>query len=358
MASVARKIVFLGDTLINDEPLGIQRYALEIIKEIDKLSHPGEIEVLIPNVDECRLKLLNIQIVKFGKYNRTGFAWRQIDYPRYVKSQNAISVDLTLGLSIRGSDIVCLHDCIYENYPQDYVGIKRSLRRYSYLLRARINVRRSKLLVTVSDTSKQELISHYNIPESKVIVINDAWQHMLNVNPDHSIIDRLMLRGKDFYFSLGSQLPHKNFKWIIQAAKCNTDKLFVVTGSRRISSSSEEYQDCDNIIYSGYLTDGQIKSLMMNCKLFVFPSVYEGFGIPPLEALSVGTNIAISNRSCLPEIYENSAGYFDPLNYNIDMNTIISDATSVSINDKDRVLAKYSWEKSANSLLNAINSLK
>ena len=351
------KIVFLGDTLINEEPLGVQRYALEIIKEIDKLSVPWPIEVLVPNVEQCNLALENIKVVKYGKYNRTGFVWRQIDYPNYIRRQNALSVDLTLGLCILGSDLVCLHDCIYENYPKDFVGLKRQLKRYSYLFRARRNVKRSRLLLTVSNTSKNELVSYYRIPESKVVVINDAWQHMTNVEEDDTILDELNLSGKAFYFSLGSQLPHKNFKWIIQAAECNPDKLFVVTGSKKITSCSEDYNDRSNIFYSGFLTDGQVKSLMKNSKLFVFPSLYEGFGIPPLEALASGTSIAVSNCSCLPEIYENSAVYFDPLEYEIDMDSIVADAEKVSVNERERILAKYSWEKSAKALIEAIASI-
>ena len=86
---------------------------------------------------------------------------------------------------------------------------------------------------------------------------------------------------------------------------------------------------------------------MKHCKAFLQPSKYEGFGIPPLEALSVGARICVSNASCLPEIYEDCAYYFDPDDYNVDLNVLLQGTVS----PPDRLLARYSWDTAANQWL-------
>ena len=157
-----KKIVFLGDTLLNDEPLGIQRYAYEILKELDQFLDCSNYELLIPQNCECKIFFDRIKIVRYGIF-ASGFLWRQLDFPRYVKKNQAVGVDLTLGLSIRGSDIVCLHDCVYENYPQDFIGLKAKLKRISYLIRAQIAVMKAKKIITVSNARKFRLsITHGN----------------------------------------------------------------------------------------------------------------------------------------------------------------------------------------------------
>lgn len=350
-----KKIVFLGDTLLNDEPLGIQRYAYEILKKLDCNPDSSNYELLIPKKSKCSISFRHIRIVPFGNLN-PGFLWRQLCFPEYVRKNHAISVDLTLGLSFRGSDIVCLHDCVYENYPQDFIGWKAKLKRHSYLIRARIAVRKAKRIITVSNTSKKELMEHYPIEDSKITVIYNAWQHFNRIQQDDRILSKLHLQEKTYCFSLGSGLPHKNFKWIIMAALENPEYTFVVTGTNRLSKYLSELQieNVPNIIFTGFLSDGEVKALMTSCALFLHPSVYEGFGIPPLEALSCGTKVAVSNLTCLPEIYQDSAVYFDPYQYdNISIDRLIAEVQHLS----PGVLKKYDWAKSACLLREIITSL-
>lgn len=351
-----KKIVFLGDTLLNDELFGIQRYAYELISQLDNNATQMDYEFLIPFSAKCNLKFKNIRIVRYGKYKQ-GFLWRQFDFPRYVKKNKAVGVDLTLGLSVMGTDIVCLHDCIYEYYPEDFVGLKSKLRRISYLIRARINVKSAKAILTVSNTSKKEIIKFYKVKEDKIYVIYNAWQHYKRIIPDEQILENLGLEKGQFFFSLGSYLPHKNFKWIVSAAACSRDKLFVVTGSNRINNFKEYVgKRFPNIIFTGYLPDTQVKALMVNCKCFIHPSLYEGFGIPPLEALSCEADVLISNASCLPEIYGDSAVYFDASDYaNIDIDLLLT--KKVSDHEREKVLQKYTWKSSAYKLQQVLRKI-
>lgn len=338
-----KKVVVLGDTLVKNEPLGIQRFAYEILRELDLIEKEYHCELLIPQDVECKLNFQTINIVRYGKHK--GFLWRQIDFPNYVRKHKEIGVDLTLGLPITGCNIVCLYDCIFETYPQDFISTKDKLKRISYLLRAKVNVKYAKKVITVSSYSKWELMRYYKIPENKICVIGNAWQHMNRIVSDDSIITDLELKDKQYCFALGSSLPHKNLKWIVAAAIQNPEMQFVVTGTNRLSSYAQDLntENLKNVIFTGYLPDGQIKALMKHCYLFIQPSFIEGFGIPPMEALSCGAKILIANSSCLPEIYQKSAYYFDPHDY---QNAEIQKLTEGLV-DNEKVLGAYSWYKSA-----------
>lgn len=351
--SQMKKVVFLGDTLNTEEPLGIQRYASEILRSLDTMELKYKCEVVIPSSDESHLYFEQIQVKQYGPKESNGFKWRQCYFPKYVKTQKAIGVDLTLGLCVLGTDVVCLHDCIHENYPDDFVGLKQKIKRYSYLLRSKRAIKNARRVITVSIFSKKEIEEHYGI--KNVAVVYDAWQHYERITSDNSILDKLDLRDKQFYFSLGSKLPHKNFKWIEEAARQNPVSVFVVTGTKRFEKNSEK-RELPNIIYTGFLNDSQVKALMENCKAFIHPSLYEGFGIPPLEALASGAQILISKSTCLPEIYGASANYFDAGNYeHINIEQLMKG--SISEVEISRTLERYSWEESARRLDEILNEL-
>ena len=113
-------------------------------------------------------------------------------------------------------------------------------------------------------------------------------------------------------------------------------------------------QTLPNVKLLGYVTDSQVKWLMKNCKAFVFPSYYEGFGIPPLEALSVGAKIIVGNSASLPEIYKTSAAYIDPYNPDCDLSELLSKLPSDCNQISDAVLKEYTYDKAAQKLYNIL----
>ena len=113
-------------------------------------------------------------------------------------------------------------------------------------------------------------------------------------------------------------------------------------------------QKLPNVKLLGYVTDGQIKWLMKNCKAFIFPSYYEGFGIPPLEALSVGAKIIISDTASLPEIFHSAAIYINPYDTNCNLEELVSKLPSDYNQKASEVLNKYTYDKSAQKLYNVL----
>jgi len=175
---------------------------------------------------------------------------------------------------------------------------------------------------------------------------------MRRVKQDDSIISRLGLEERRFFFSLGSHFSYKNFRWVESAAKQNPQYRFVVTGADIHMSNMGEEKVPDNVSFTGYLCDEEVKGLMAHCRAFLHPSLEEGFGIPPMEAMSVGAKCIISNAASLPEIYGDSVWYIDPNNYeHIDLDEIMLVPLAAT---NDDVLVRYSWEKSARMVLDVL----
>lgn len=167
---------------------------------------------------------------------------------------------------------------------------------------------------------------------------------MTDIVPDYSIFNKLKIEN-EYFFALGSKYRHKNLQWILRAARLNPQYSFVLTGSDAFSNelSNLEQMRLPNVLYTGFVSDGEMKALMLRCKALIQPSLYEGFGIPPLEALSLGKQVIVSKASCLPEIYGNSAHYIDPNGAGCDLSVLLNEP----IAEPTIVLNKHSWKESA-----------
>lgn len=342
-----KKIIINGDYLNFGTFAGACRYASEILNELDSLVEPGNIELLVPEYTTNIPELRNITVVKAG--NQSLSMWKTFFLPRYARKQKARLVDLTQAFSLRNKDVCCIFDCIPEKIESAYSGFTgKYIRKPIKLLQRKHAAKCCETIITISECSKNDIVKYYGVKEDKISIVPCGWQHINRVDAADDIYSKYpALENREFYFSLGSRVPHKNLKWIIEAAKQNTDKIFVVSGENSFATNFNEETFPVNVLFTGYISDEEIKAFMRECKAFILPSFYEGFGIPPLEAMSQGTEVIVSNTACFPEIYETSVHYIDPYNYDkLDIDQILS----TQVDDPDRILRKYSWKKSAEKL--------
>jgi glycosyltransferase involved in cell wall biosynthesis len=324
----------------------------EILAELDKIISPGIVQVVVPADGKRNLPYKNIEVVRSNKIKNTKIStklWNNIGFPNYVKKNHGYAVDLTLTLPVMSCDIVAIHDCITELFPQNANTFINKVGRRAYIRKVKKISKKCRCIITVSESAKDDIVSMYNFDSDRVHIIPNGWQHFDRVIPEESVLDRYGLNDKEYFFSLGSRFYHKNFKWVLQAAKKNPRYTFVVSGSNRLNTSDSELdmEKPDNLIFTGYLSDGQVKALMKHCKAFIQPSLYEGFGIPPMEAMSTGADCIVSNASSLPEVYGESVWYIDPYDYeNMNLDEIMSGEKK----SNQLVLDKYSWKDSAEKL--------
>lgn len=339
------KYIINGDFLCRNLT-GIERFAYEILKQLDCIIPKNKFSIYIPKNCSNIPKYNNIEIVISKKELKSFWSWCQFNYGFYVKKKKGIGINFSNTCPIISPGYVFLHDIYCKLFPEDFVSFRDKLvKLYSCFMYKYISKKAEKIF-TVSNYSKEQIIKVYNVNKNNIFVIPNGWEHFKNIKEDYSIFDKFPILKNNFYFTLGSLSKRKNLKWIVEYAKNNPQDYFAISGkilSGLIPEELKEINNIKNIILLGYVTDEQVKVLMKKCKAFIFPSYYEGFGIPPLEAMSVGAKIIISNAACLPEIYENCGYYIDPNDSNINLDNLLNN----NVDNYEKILNKYTYKNAA-----------
>ena len=349
------KIIINGDFLCRNLT-GIERFAFEICKHLDSLIEKEKIGIYIPKNAKVIPDYNNIKVILSKKECKVFPLWEHFEFGKFVKKNKYIPLDFSNVTPLGTKGIVFIHDIYAKLYPQDFSRFRDKLINKYMCLMYRYATKHAKLLLTVSEFSRTQIANTYKIPKEKIYVIPNGWDHFKEIQPDESIIKNNPKLQNDFYFTLGSLSLRKNLKWVAEYAKNNPNENFAISGkmlSGLVPQELEILKSLDNVILLGYVSDEQVKALMQKCKAFVFPSYYEGFGIPPLEALSCGTKIIVSNAACLPEIYGDTAYYIDPDDTNVNLDELISK----KIGSPNNILEKYQYKNSAAILYNLLKKL-
>ena len=325
---------------------GVERYSINLIKELDKIVEPGVCELLVPLCCDKSMELKNIKEIRYGRIK--GYLWEQTDLAFYLRKHRAKVISLCNTIPFfapRG--IVVLHDISLKVNPHFFNTSLRGLFSVAcWLVMYRAIMMSKAHIITVSEFSKSEILRVYKIKPGRISIIQNGWQHIQDIDPDEAVIDRYKLSRGGYYFAMATAAPNKNVKWIIEAARQHPEETFVLAGYRSIEACEGDV--LVNLIPVGYVSDAEAKALMSHCRAFILPTFYEGFGIPPMEALASGAKgIIVSDTPCMREIYGDIADYIDPYDY---------DHTSVDLRPRSReeieaFLKKYSWEKAAKALL-------
>ena len=337
-----KKTVINGRFLVH-KVTGVERYAREIIRELDKIVEQGQIEVAVPPEVNEWPSYQNIAVIKVGRWH--GRLWEQLSFPIYVAKQGAISLNLCNSSPVLSPGIVCIHDVKIKAVPEAFSRL--FLIWYGMLFGNA--AKRAKKIITVSEFSKKEIIKYYKIDGDKIAVIPNAWQHYERIGYDECAVERHHLVKNKYFFSMSSLEPNKNFRWIAEVAKRNPEYIFAVSGSvnERVFSDGLGFECPKNMRLLGYVSDEEAKALMRDCKAFLFPTFYEGFGIPPMEAMSAGAEVVVSDSEVMHEVYGETVHYINPMDYSI----AFSDLLHHDLREESKcVLEKYSWERSAHKL--------
>ena len=334
---------------------GIQRFSYEICKELDKIACNDEFEILVPESSDVFLNFKKIKIIRYGKHK--GRLWEQFDLRNYLKKNNKEGIFLTNELPLLyKKGIICIHDISYKVNPYFFCSFKDRISSYWHRLNYYCAFNSDMEIITVSKFSKNEIKRVYKVDHKRITVINNAWQHLIDIDENNEILNRFDFKNNDYCFSMLTLALNKNFKWILSAAKNNSDMTFAIAGDGKLKDVAAKmgYANLPNVFFLGYVTDEDAKSLMHHCRAFLFPTLYEGFGIPPLEAIASGCKrIIVSDIPVMHEIYGDYVYYINPYDYeNIRLNEIRENK------DADCVLKNYSWKGSAEILYNLTKSKK
>lgn len=329
---------------------GVERYAREIVAEFDKIVEPGRIIMAVPPETEDIPNYHNIKVVRTGKlHNRL---WEHISFPWFVHKRKGISLNLCNVAPLPAPGMVCIHDVKIKVTPQYFS--KKFLFWYNLLFTNAC--KRAKRIITVSEFSKREICKYFHVDAEKICVIPNAWQHYERILYNEKALSKYGLNKEQYFFSICSLEPNKNFKWIAEAAKRNPDMTFAVAGSinEKVFADGLGFECPDNMKLLGFVSDGEAKTLMRDCRAFLFPTFYEGFGIPPLEAISAGAKqVVVSDTEVMHEIFGDSVTYINP-NESL---FVYQDLISITGKKRLEILRKYSWKNSSEKMLSLINKV-
>ena len=338
---------------------GIERFAFETCKRLDLLLQADDdIRIIIPSNAKTIPQYKNIKTIKINKPLKSFPLWDLFQFASYCRKYKATGINFSNTAPLGPScGLSFIHDIYAKQYPQDFISHKEKLVRLYSCFNYKNIAHNAKKVLTVSDFSREQIKKLYKVSAARIEVIPNGWDHFKDVEYEAITDSEAFLTPGNFYFTLGSLQKRKNLGWIAKYAATHPEQNFAISGkavSGFVSGDIAALQSLPNVKLLGYVTDSQVKWLMKNCKAFIFPSYYEGFGIPPLEALSVGAKIIVGNAASLPEIYKDSAVYIDPYNTDCNLEELISNYPSNCNQSAALVLNEYTYDKAAQKLYNIL----
>lgn len=340
--------IHINGKFLTQKQTGVQRYAREIVAALDDMNLSVNLMIVLPTGDWDIPEYKNIQVKQVGIFG--GILWEQITFPFYLMRNRAASLNLCNAAPLLSPGYSTIHDVKVLSHPQ-FFGWKF---RWWYRLLFANQTRRCKAIFTVSEQVKKDILYYYPaLSPDKIFVTPDAWQHFERIDYDEQTLIKYGLGKGKYYFAMGSLEPNKNFRWIAEVAKRNPEDVFAVAGSlnTKVFSNGLGFECPKNMRFLGYVSDEEAKTLMRDAKAFLFPSFCEGFGMPPLEALSAGVpRIIVSDIPVMHEIFKENAIYINPNYYEYDLDQLLANSHC----DAEKVLREFSWKKSAEILLSAL----
>ncbi|MFH1611879.1 MAG: glycosyltransferase family 1 protein [bacterium] len=369
---------------------GLGRYLQELITELEKIDTNNEFVIFLRCENWNDYQPINNNFRKvLADYRWYTFA-EQIMMPIKIWRED---IDLmhfphfNIPIFCPTKFVVTIHDLILKHFPTRRAStlgpIMYRIKNWGYEITIWLAVRRSQKIIAVSEFTKRDILNNFNVADNKIKVIYEgvlspviptpfvipAKAGIQNVDLRFSAKGRTW-RGNDkeegrsneiYLLYVGNAYPHKNLeRLILSFDKLSGDypdlKLVLVGELDYFYKRLQEYvsgfnpKTTNNIIFTDLVSDNELNNLYKNASLYVFPSEYEGFGLPPLEAMSCGLPVVSSNASCLPEILGNSAIYFNPVSVD-DMVDKIKKVFNNRAIRKDLIekgyqqIKKYNWQK-------------
>jgi glycosyltransferase involved in cell wall biosynthesis len=357
--------VFINGRYLTQAVTGVQRFALSIVGALDELADRGDRAVggrsftlLCPPGTPAGPRLRHVEQRHVGK--RRGHLWEQLDLPRASRGGVLLSLGMT-GPVAKRRQLVAIHDASAFAVPQAFApGFRRWYRTLLPVLG-----RTALRVLTVSRFSSGELQRYAGIPMEKMRVVPNAPGHILQVKADAGIFERAGIGDHPYVLAVGNRSPHKNIDLVYQAMGLlgDTPCALVHAGDARPRIfGAVDVAPPERVILAGYVSDEELRALYERAECFIFPSIYEGFGVPPLEAMACGCPVIASNAASMPEVCGDAALYFDPRDAAALAARIAEMAASAELRREyarrgvERA-RRFTWEESAREVLRVLDEV-
>ena len=347
--------IYINGRFLTQPMTGVERYAYNICKAMARRRQPFTIVCPKAPIHQD-YDVSNLNIVHYGIGN--SHFWEQCVLPFFfIGKKDYLVLSFTgLGSILIRHKVMTVHDLSFLKNPSWY---SRTYYLY-YRFMTPLAVKTSQHILTVSEFSKSEILRFYPfLKAEKISVVYNAIDRKL-FKPLTSHLSPLT--SEPFVLCVSSLDPRKNFARLIEACQGLTGaKLYIVGKYNRVFSQQMQLDTTsENIQFLGRVSDDELVRLYNQAACFVFPSLYEGFGLPPLEAMACGCPVLVSDIPVEREVCGDAALYFNPL----DSENILHTITQY-LNDTDVIkekmrqkgyenITRFSWEKSAEVLVNIV----
>ena len=350
---------------------GLGRYIEQFLFHLEAADATNEYVIFVLPEFADRLQFQSDKIT-MKSLDIPWYGWReQLFFKKHIRKAQ---VDLmyfphwNIPLMYRDPFIVTIHDLTMYHFPRPEATTKGPIVHWfkdkAHRLVVRHAVKRSKTIIAPTQFTKQDIMQTLGVPAGKIHVVNEGVDITISEKDgDWEQLKQLHTIEKPYVLYVGSAYPHKNVagllaSWEIMQQQYAEDIELLLVGKRtpfweRLLPAIEKQS---NVRYLGFQDDAALMQLYAHASLFVFPSLYEGFGLPPLEAMSHGVPVVSSNRSCLPEVLGEGALYADPEDHAQFAATMLTGLRDGAVRNqlKERAqkeVARYAWGDMAKKIV-------
>lgn len=354
MNTESGRSIYINGRFLTQPMTGTERYAYQVCKTMATLGTPFTIVCPKQNIHPC-YDVSNLPIVQYGR--GTSHIWEQFVLPFFFfGKKDYILLSFTgLGPVLIRDKVMTIHDLSFLENPKWFSRAYY----WWYKIMTPLVVRTSLHILTVSEFSKQEILRFYPFTKSQDITV-------VYCAPNKSLfrtLEHIPPAKERFVLAVSSLDPRKNFNRLIEAfSVIKTCKLYIVGTHHHAFNQTVNTQSV-NTRYLGRVSDDELATLYNQAEGFIFPSLYEGFGLPPIEAMCCGCPVLNSDIPVLKEVSGSAAIYFNPYKSE-DIKEAIEQYLSHAdeYKKKLRILGyenanRFSWEKSTKAIISLINEI-
>jgi glycosyltransferase involved in cell wall biosynthesis len=331
--------VYINGKFLSQKMSGVQRYASEICKNLDSKI----IVAAAADHQDDAVYHLDKPLEVIG--NKGGILWEQFSLPMALRSKgNPLLISLCNAAPVfYPNKITCLHDIAFTLYPQYFS--KKLVLYYRWLIPKVL--KSSRHIITVSEFSKREISAYYHIDPAHISVVpNASTFSAYGTNP----LPRLQERP--YFLFVGSLDPRKNLITLLkafrQAKREDADLIVVGAGHASFASNPaiDQYRTDPNIIFTGYISDEQLRAYYGGALALINPSFYEGFGLPVVEALSMNCPVLASSIDAFKEVGGTDIEYFNAADVS-ELSDLIKNFSGKALSETTSHVQRLTWKTSA-----------
>ncbi len=366
----------------SDSPAGVAKYASNILRKMVSLNPEHDFFCFFNSFKRPNTSLIddvlskrNVHLITTGVPNKLfdpmAKVVNQPKIDKIIKKIKGDDIDVYFSphlnispLTEKVRHVMTVHDLSFELYPEFY-GMRKLY--WHWVQNVRSQCLDADAIIAVSENTKYDLIDLYGIDENKIHVVHSGMPIRAKEDEDgkKDMLEKVRVKygiPSDYFLYIGTLEPRKNIESIIEAYSNSriSETSLVIAGGKgwkycQIYKTANKSKRKNNIYFTGYVDEIDKSALIENARACIYPSFYEGFGFPPLEAISRNTTVITSHVSSIPEIVGTRAVYVDPYNINditCAMNTVLSEKENRSNSPNYNI--EYSWDVAVEKTIDII----